>query len=128
MSNDNTFITGIDEVLLRFSIHSEEMRKNCMKGLVRAQILIRRDMDFTSPTIPIDFGNLRASYSSHGFWINGDPFITMQFGASYAWWVHEMVGAHFQKDGSGAKFFEASLKRNEDKAHALIEESMRKGV
>jgi len=37
------------------------------------------------------------------------PTVVLGFSASYAWFVHENIGAHFRKPNSGAKFFEAAL-------------------
>jgi len=59
------------------------------------------------------------------------PVLMMGFSANYAMWVHEMLGANFRqpKKGArrgspGAKFFEASLKRNK----ALTLETIRINV
>lgn len=40
------------------------------------------------------------------------PAVIMGFSANYAPFVHENVGASFKRPGAGAKFFEASIKRN----------------
>ena len=38
------------------------------------------------------------------------PAVVLGFSAYYAWYVHEMVGASFQKTpGAGAKFLEAAI-------------------
>ena len=44
---------------------------------------------------------------------NKTPVVIMGFSANYAIFVHENVGANFKRPGSGAKFLEAALKRNE---------------
>lgn len=60
----------------------------------------------------------------------GEPTVVMGFGANYALFVHEMVGANFagnperakrtkkkkylRRPGAGAKFFEESINRNKD--------------
>jgi hypothetical protein len=49
------------------------------------------------------------------------PTVVLGFSANYAMFVHEMVGANFGREGSGAKFLEASLKRNKDKILKAIQ-------
>jgi len=39
------------------------------------------------------------------------PMMIMGFTASYAWFVHEMVDASFQRPGAGSKFLESALTR-----------------
>lgn len=53
------------------------------------------------------------------------PAVVLGFSAYYAWYVHEMVGAHFKRPGAGAKFLEAAIKRNADKIIAVIQEEAR---
>lgn len=55
----------------------------------------------------------------------GEPNIIFGFTAPYAMPVHEMVGATFKRPGSGAKFLEASLKRNTKKILQVIREEAR---
>lgn len=46
--------------------------------------------------------------------------IMMGFTAYYAWYVHEMVGATFQRGTAEAKFFESTLKEKKDEVLAMI--------
>lgn len=55
-------LTGLDNVMRNLAIEIKKMRNRSMKGLIKANILIRRDMEDTPPLIPVDTGNLRASY------------------------------------------------------------------
>lgn len=55
-------ISGLPEVIKNLNKEIENIEGLSMKGLIRAVIIIRRDMDKTSPLIPIDTGNLRASW------------------------------------------------------------------
>lgn len=41
------------------------------------------------------------------------PLLIMGFSANYATSVHENVGTHFRRPGSGAKFFESAIKNHE---------------
>jgi len=53
---------GFDRVMKNLNKEIEGIKNRSLKGLIRAAILIRRDMEHTSPKIPIDTGNLRASF------------------------------------------------------------------
>ena len=151
-------LRGIDKVIRNLNKNIQEIKGVSLKGLIRAGIIIRRDMDQTSPTIPVNFGNLRASWSmitSNSTVVEGSspmftgdaaallaslhqseaaiaaskarslskgvhPVVVFGFSAFYTWFVHESVDDNFQRPGSGAKFFEASLNRNRDKVLSVI--------
>lgn len=53
------------------------------------------------------------------------PFVVMGFSAYYATFVHEMVGASFQRPGAGAKFLEAAINRNKSIILATIKKNVR---
>jgi hypothetical protein len=55
-------VTGLDTVMKNLNKEIMQIKGASLKGLIRAQILIRRDMDLSSPIIPLKWGNLRASY------------------------------------------------------------------
>ena len=134
-----TGIKGMDIVLSNYKKEMLKIKGRSMKGMIEAAMFIRRDMEEKEPKIPVDTGNLRASWfvvtirqSVHLFGV------LMGFAANYAMWVHEMVGADFTsprfrygkgkkkkywytpRAGAGAKFFEAALKRNTQHILAII--------
>jgi len=113
-------IEGFEKVMA--NLHKEVARIEgvTVSGLQLAAAKIRVDMDKTEPLIPVDKGNLRASWFVSSFRTLKGPGVVMGFSANYAAWVHEMVGAHFRKKGAGAKFFEASIKRNEKAVLEII--------
>lgn len=117
-----THIRGVDTVLRNLNNEIKKIKNRSMEGLIEAVIELERDMDITSPTVPVEFGNLRGSFFREPFYTFGQPAVRFGFNASYAWWVHENVGANFKRPGSGAKFLEAALKRNEDKILKIIQE------
>jgi len=117
-----TQIKGMDNVLRNLNKELAKVEKFSMKGLIRAVVVIRRDMDKTSPLIPIDEGNLRASWFTDPRQTSKGPFIRFGFTAFYSWYVHEMVGANFKRPGAGAKFLEASMKRNKNKIMRILKE------
>jgi hypothetical protein len=58
----NTGIKGFDEVMKNLNEEIQKIENRSMQGLIKAAIVIRRDMDRTPPLIPIKTGNLRASW------------------------------------------------------------------
>src|SRR6056297_118046 len=134
-------IRGTDKVLRNLNREIKQIEGRTMKGLIRAGIIVLRDMDKTSPKIPVDERNLQASQflvatrggvergsnpsfkgenaermqAEHSSTLSREasavaaskqPVVRLGFSANYAWYVHEMVGANFQRPGAGAKFFE----------------------
>jgi len=55
-------IKGFDEVFKNLNAEIKNIKGRTMKGLLKSAIKIRRDMDHTPPVIPVDYGNLRASW------------------------------------------------------------------
>lgn len=53
------------------------------------------------------------------------PLVVIGFSAFYATYVHEMVGATFQRPNAGAKFLEAALNRNRAAIIAAIKKSVK---
>lgn len=57
-----TGIKGMDIVLSNLNRELKKIEGRSTKGLIQAAIIVRNDMEKTAPSIPIDLGNLRASY------------------------------------------------------------------
>lgn len=57
-------LKGMEKVMRNLQKEIKQIEGFTMKGLIRSVIIIRRDMDKTSPLIPVDTGNLRASFFS----------------------------------------------------------------
>ena len=55
-------LIGIDNVMRNVNREMMKIKGRSIKGLIKAAIVIRRDMDKTPPLIPVDLGNLRASF------------------------------------------------------------------
>jgi hypothetical protein len=69
-------LAGMKEVLMSLNKEIAKIEGRTLKGLIRSAIVIRRDMEKTSPVIPVDTGNLRASWfvvTSKGDKQNVDP-------------------------------------------------------
>lgn len=120
------YLKGLDDVLGKLKKATDAIPGKTLKGLIRAAIIVRRDMEQTKPKIPVDTGNLRSSYflvTSNGDTRDGSnpgvpkqavpgPYVALGFSANYAVKVHEAVNVTFQRPGSGAKFLESALDRN----------------
>jgi len=140
-------LKGFDKVLRNLDKAVKTIERRTMKGLIRGQIIVRRDMKQTPPLIPKDTGHLEGSYETKPYYKGRNPVVIMAFTASYAWYVHEMVGANFsgkteklkytksgkvtaatkkysRREGAGAKFLEASIDRNTAKVLAVIREEV----
>lgn len=55
-------VTGQQEVLKNLQKVMEDLMKGSTKGFINASITVRRAMDAQSPKVPVDTGNLRASW------------------------------------------------------------------
>jgi len=132
--NPNTGIKGMDIVLGNLNKEIVKMKRNSKAGLLEAAAFIRRDMDKTFPKVPVDFGNLRASWFVTPFKSMGKDIVVLGFNANYALYVHEMVDGDFKstriryspkrkytpREGAGPKFLEAALNRNKAVILGLI--------
>jgi hypothetical protein len=127
MKKGKAGIRGIDNVVRNLNRALDKKKRASVKGLILAAAFIRRDMESTPPLIPVDTGNLRASWFTTTGYRNGDPFIQMGFNAEYAVLVHEMTDADVQwkRSGSGPKFFESALKRNKETLLRIIATGMK---
>ncbi len=62
MSSKKTFeLKGLETFMKNMEKEVSKIEGATQKGLLRAAIHVRREMDKTSPKIPVDTGNLRAS-------------------------------------------------------------------
>ena len=118
-------IKGMDIVMSNLNKEIAKIKVGAAAGLLEAAILIRRNMDKTPPLIPIDEGNLRASWFTETIKSIQGFGVLMGFSANYATFVHEMVDRvgkkiNWSRPGSGPKFFEKSIKRNKDKILQII--------
>lgn len=117
-------ITGLDKVIANLNKEIQNIEERSMKGLIEAEIIVRRDMENTPPLVPVDTGNLRGSWASSGLRLPSGPIRIMGFTANYALWAHEnMQRPKYEnpsRPGSGPKFLEASLKRNHEKILNVI--------
>ncbi len=55
-------LKGLPKVLTNLNKKVQEIENGTLAGLIRAGIIVRRSMDENVPKIPVDLGNLRASW------------------------------------------------------------------
>lgn len=60
--SDKFKIKGFKRVSKNLNRAIKEIEGKSLKGLILAAIYLRRDMNTTSPTVPVDFRNLEASF------------------------------------------------------------------
>ena len=58
----STYVKGLDTVISNLNKELKNIEGKTLKGLIRGAIIIRRKMEFVPPVIPVDTGNLRASW------------------------------------------------------------------
>ena len=137
-------VRGVGVAANELSRRFKKLGGATMQGLLVAGAFIREDMDKTPPLVPIDTGALRAAFKINAkpaFKMNkaGEPINGVELGwpddtisrpnkttgkieevKTYAAYVHEMTvppythPINWSRPGSGAKFFEYALLRNQD--------------
>jgi hypothetical protein len=117
MAKGDVKILGLDKVIKNLNSEIHKIEGRTMKGLILATILVQREVE---PKVPVDTGNLRASWFTTPVESNKNPVVFLGFSANYALWVHEMVGATFQRPTAQAKFLESTLKQNQKKILEII--------
>jgi hypothetical protein len=80
-------ILGVDKFVDRLHQSLQKKKAASAQGLIHAAAFVRREMETTPPLIPVDTGNLRASWYAR---LNSQrDSIGIGFTASYAAVVHE---------------------------------------
>lgn len=55
-------VKGMDEVLNNLNAEFKGMKGRLVRGMIKAAIIVRRDMEHSMPYTPVDLGNLRQSW------------------------------------------------------------------
>lgn len=115
-------IKGVDKLMRNLNRELRQIKGRSIQGMIKAAAFIRSDMEKVPPLIPLDTGNLRASWFVTSGSISGRPFVQMGFTAEYAFFVHEMMGNNidWNRPGSGGKFLESALRRNHERIIDII--------
>ena len=108
-------LKGLNNVLKNLDQKVRQIEQRSYTGLYNAAAVIRKSMDANEPKIPVDLGNLKASWQTTKLEdLTKGPGIRIGFTASYAFWVHEAVGHNFSRPGSGPKYFSSALERGRE--------------
>ncbi len=59
-----TYVKGIDEAITALNREVQKIEGRTLRGLIRGAVIIRRKIDTVPPVVPVDLGNLRASWFS----------------------------------------------------------------
>lgn len=118
-----SYLRGLNRVVANLNAEIRAIEGRTLKGLLLAVAHVRKEMDNVMPMIPVDTGNLRASWFAIPVNLPAGPAVICGFSANYAVFVHEMIGAAFQRPGAGPKFFQSALRRNHDKILQIIWEN-----
>lgn len=62
MAHETVIFEGVDKVLSNLNKEIAAIKLRTLGGLIVGSIIVRRDMEATSPLVPVDLGNLRASW------------------------------------------------------------------
>lgn len=117
-------LAGIDYVLRNLQMELDKMRMGSVQGLLEAVEFIHADTEKTPPLTPVDTGHLRSSWNTQMWRSKGRTFIKFGYGAIYALFVHEMIGpVKWSRPNSGAKWFQAAIKRNVNKILVMIQKN-----
>lgn len=121
-------IKGTDKVIMNLNKEIKQIKGRSMQGLIEAVMLVRVDMEKTPPLIPVDTGNLRASWFTSPYYKGKGFGLIFGFSANYAIFVHEMMEGdggkiNWNRPGSGPKFLQASLFRNEKEILDIIKKN-----
>jgi hypothetical protein len=118
------FLKGLDAVLRNLNKEIKAIEGRSVKGLGLAVMEIRKDIDTTPPLVPVgETGNLRASWFSEPLNLPIGPAVIFGHSANYAVYVHEMLGAHFQRPGAGPKWLQAAIRNSKERTLRIIAEN-----
>ena len=133
-----TGVVGIERVTANINKELQGMIMRSTNGYHRVAVFIWREMNTVPPLIPIDTGNLRGSWFQEFVkdLKTGNPAMIFGFGANYAMYVHERVRGepwgdgvvgdiNWNRPGSGPKFFETALKRNQARILFLLQQEIK---
>jgi len=138
-------LRGLNRVVANLNYAIKKIEGRSLRGLQIAVAHVRKEMDTVMPMIPIGptagqvkalkkqgiyreqgTGNLRATWFAIPVNLPAGPAVICGFSAGYAVYVHEMIGAvNWTRPGSGPKFFQSALRRNQDKILQIIWENAR---
>lgn len=126
-------LDGVEQVTGNINKVLQGMKLRGHRGLLSAANYVLTDADVGhSPLVPALTGNLRSSRFAEPLTTpEGQPFVVLGYKANYAAAVHEMLTSpsgkpiNWSRPGSGPKFLEASLRRNESKIAIIVAKHVR---
>ena len=120
------FLKGLDTVLKNLNREIKAIEGRSLKGMLLAVAEIRNDIDSIPPLVPVgETGNLRASWFSEPLMLPIGSAVIFGHSANYAAYVHELLGAHFQRPGAGPKWLQSHIRRTKERTLRIIAENAR---
>lgn len=120
------FLKGLDTVLRNLNREIRAIEGRSLKGMLLAVAEIRNDIDTTPPLVPVgETGHLRGSWFAEPLNLPIGPAVIFGHSANYAAYVHEMLGAKFQRPGAGPKWLQSHLRRTRERTLRIIAENAR---
>jgi hypothetical protein len=115
------FLKGLDTVLKNLNKEIKAIEGRSVEGMLLAVAEIRDDIDSKSPMVPVgETGTLRESWFAYPLNLSVGPAVIFGHSANYAVFVHEMVGANFQRPGAGAKWLQAAIRNSKERTLKII--------
>jgi hypothetical protein len=122
-------LEGIEEVTTAINKELARITVRTARGMIEAAAHLKYSMDRKDPKIPADTGKLRASWFTDVVKAKHGPGVLMGFNANYAVWVHELgetvrpnATINWNRPGSGAKFLQEALFREQEEIVKIIAE------
>lgn len=120
------FLKGLDNVLRNLNKEIKAIEGRSLKGMLLAVAEIRKDIDSVSPLVPVgETGNLRASWFAEPLNLPTGPAVIFGHSANYAAYVHELLGANFQRPNAGPKWLQSHIRRTKERTLRIIAENAR---
>jgi hypothetical protein len=118
------FLKGLDTVLKNLNKEIKAIEGRSVEGMLLAVAEIRSDIDSKPPLVPLgETGDLRAGWFAYPLNLSVGPAVIFGHRANYAVFVHEMVGANFQRPGAGAKWLQAAIRNSKERTLKIIAEN-----
>lgn len=120
------FLKGLDTVLRNLNKEIKAIEGRSVKGMGLAVMAIHNDTETVHPLVPVgETGNLHNSWFNEPLMLASGPAVIFGYSANYAAYVHEMLGAHFQRPGAGPKWFQSHIRRTKERTLRIIWENAR---
>lgn len=117
-------VVGIETVLANLNARIDKIENLTRKGVAKATVIVLSEAQRLCPE---DTTNLVKTGSARVVQTPGGPVGFIRFGASYAWFVHE-IDRHYKKQGSQWKYLQAALFHKADRVVQVLADEARRAL